>query len=147
MTPDEFRHMGHQVIDWIADYRATIEARPVQPRVEPGVLKKQLPSDPPQEPQPFTDVLRDVEDLILPALALAGGGLQTGGKPLVVYCSEQAHSSVDKAALLAGFGRAYVRKIEVDPYYAMRPEALSVAIEADIAQGRVPCAVVATTGT
>ena len=38
MTPDEFRHLGHQVIDWIADYRATIEARPVQPRVEPGVL-------------------------------------------------------------------------------------------------------------
>src|SRR6185503_4025525 len=79
--------------------------------------------------------------------AMARGGLQTGGKPQVVYCSEQAHSSVDKAALLAGFGRAFVRKIEVDQYYAMRPEALSVAIESDLAQGRVPCAVVATTGT
>src|SRR6185436_13956678 len=69
MTPDEFRRFGHQVIDWIADYRATIEARPVQPRIEPGALKKQLPSDPPESPQPFTDVMADVERLILPALA------------------------------------------------------------------------------
>ncbi|HVQ27256.1 MAG TPA: pyridoxal-dependent decarboxylase, partial [Planctomycetota bacterium] len=78
---------------------------------------------------------------------LSRGGLQTGGKPLVVYCSEQAHSSVEKAALLAGFGRSYVRKIAVDESFAMRPADLLATIEADKAQGRIPCAVVATTGT
>ena len=237
MTPDEFRRFGHEVIDWIADYRATVEARPVQPRIEPGALRAKLAGDPPSEPQPFAEVLADVEKVILPALAhwqhprffgyfpcngelasvlgdylstglgalglnwqaspalteleevvtdwmrrmtglaeawqgvihdtastctlvalicareratdfdLARGGLQGGKKPLVVYCSEQAHSSVEKAALLAGFGRAYVRKIEVDQHFAMLPAALGVAIEADVAHGRVPCAVVATTGT
>jgi len=75
------------------------------------------------------------------------GGLQGGGHPLVVYTSEQANSSVEKAALLAGFGRAYVRKVGVDEHWAMDPAALSAAIEADLAQERVPCAVVATTGT
>ena len=69
MTPEEFRRFGHQVIDWIADYRATVEARPVQPRIEPGALKAKLPAEPPGEPQPFEEVLADVEKLILPALA------------------------------------------------------------------------------
>ena len=56
-------------------------------------------------------------------------------------------SSVDKAALLAGFGRANIRLIATDEQFAMRPEALQVAIEQDIAAGNQPCAVVATTGT
>jgi glutamate/tyrosine decarboxylase-like PLP-dependent enzyme len=64
-----------------------------------------------------------------------------------VYCSEQSHSSVEKAALLAGFGREYVRKIAVDAAYAMRPDALASAVAADLARQIRPCAVVATTGT
>jgi aromatic-L-amino-acid/L-tryptophan decarboxylase len=75
------------------------------------------------------------------------GGLQSEPAPLVVYTSAHSHSSVDKAALLAGFGRANVRHIAHDEAYAMRPEALAAAIEADLAAGLVPCAVVATTGT
>ena len=75
------------------------------------------------------------------------GGLQAEPRPLVVYSSAQAHSSVSKAALLAGFGRQNLRDIEVDEAYAMRPEALEAAIAADLAAGAEPCAIVATTGT
>jgi aromatic-L-amino-acid/L-tryptophan decarboxylase len=75
------------------------------------------------------------------------GGLQAEELPLVVYCSGQSHSSVEKAALLAGFGRANLRPIATDDAHAMRPELLEAAINADIAAGHRPCAVVATTGT
>lgn len=79
--------------------------------------------------------------------ALVKGGLQSLAKPLMIYTSAQAHSSVDKAALLAGFGKDNIRYIEVDATFAMRPEALAAAIEQDLAAGLQPCAVVATTGT
>lgn len=75
------------------------------------------------------------------------GGLQAQAKPLIVYVSAHAHSSVDKAALLAGFGRDNIRLIATDEQFAMRPEALREAIEQDLAAGNQPCAVVATTGT
>lgn len=78
---------------------------------------------------------------------LARGGLQAQDKPLIVYVSAHAHSSVDKAALLAGFGRDNIRQIATDERFAMIPEALQAAIEQDLAAGNQPCAVVATTGT
>nr|WP_286088919.1 DOPA decarboxylase [Pseudomonas sp. MWU13-3659] len=79
--------------------------------------------------------------------ALVRGGLQAQAKPLVVYVSAHAHSSVDKAALLAGFGRDNIRLIPTDEQFAMQPEALRAAIAKDLAAGNQPCAVVATTGT
>jgi aromatic-L-amino-acid decarboxylase len=79
--------------------------------------------------------------------SLAGGGLQGLEKPLVVYTSAHCHSSVDKAALLAGFGRANLRMVAVDERYAMRPDALAAALRSDLEAGRHPCAIVATTGT
>ena len=44
MTPDEFRAFGHQLIDWIADYRATIADRPVMAQTEPGEVTSQFPA-------------------------------------------------------------------------------------------------------
>ncbi|MCS6866674.1 MAG: pyridoxal-dependent decarboxylase [Gemmata sp.] len=79
--------------------------------------------------------------------SLARGGLQAEAQPLTVYVSTQSHSSVEKAALLAGFGRQNVRMIAVDEAFAMRTEALEDAITEDLAAGKRPCAVVATTGT
>jgi aromatic-L-amino-acid decarboxylase len=73
--------------------------------------------------------------------------MQHGAAPLVVYTSREAHSSVEKAALLAGFGREHVRRIDVDSARAMLPEALSEALERDQRAGLRPCAIVATTGT
>jgi Pyridoxal-dependent decarboxylase conserved domain len=79
--------------------------------------------------------------------SLTRGGLQSEEHPLVVYVSKHAHSSVDKAALLAGFGRANVRAIDVDASFALRGDVLERAIADDRAAGRIPCAIVATTGT
>ncbi len=79
--------------------------------------------------------------------ALARGGLQAERSPLAVYVSDQSHSSVDKAALLAGFGRDTVRLVPCDAAYAMRPDALEAMIVADRAEGLLPTAIVATTGT
>ena len=237
MTPEEFRRFGHRVVDFIADYRAGIGSRPVMSPVEPGALKAQLPKAPPEAPESFEAVLRDVEALLLPGLshwqsprffgyfpsngelssvlgdtlstglgvlglswqsspalteleevatdwfrqmvglsaswsgviqdtaststlvalicarekssgyALARGGLQTPEPTLVVYVSAMSHSSVEKAALLAGFGRENVRAIPVDASYAMRADALREAIRTDVGAGRKPCAIVGTSGT
>jgi aromatic-L-amino-acid decarboxylase len=236
MTPEEFRRHGHAVVDWIADYRSRVATLPVMAAVEPGALRAALPTEPPEHAEPFEEVMKDLDRLIVPALthwqhpdffgffpsnaelssvlgdfvstglgvlglswqacpalteveqvaadwlrrmlglsdtwsgviadtaststlvalicareratgfALARGGL-SGEAPLSVYCSEYSHSSVEKAALLAGFGRSHVRKIAADSRYAMSTDALGEALAADRAAGVVPCAVVATTGT
>jgi aromatic-L-amino-acid decarboxylase len=78
---------------------------------------------------------------------LARGGLQAEAAPLVVYVTANSHSSVEKAALVAGFGRENVRVVAHDDHGAMRPAALAGAVAEDRAAGRQPCAVVATTGT
>jgi aromatic-L-amino-acid decarboxylase len=76
-----------------------------------------------------------------------GHGMQHGAAPLVVYTSGEAHSSVEKAALLAGFGRAHVRKIAIDGARALSIPALRAAIDADVGAGLRPCALVASCGT
>jgi aromatic-L-amino-acid decarboxylase len=68
MTPDEFRRHGHRVIDWIADYRARIEQLPVLSAAAPGDVRRQLPADPPEQPEPFDAVLLDIDQTILPGL-------------------------------------------------------------------------------
>jgi aromatic-L-amino-acid decarboxylase len=73
--------------------------------------------------------------------------LQGEGRPLVIYTSSQSHSSVDKAALMAGFGRANIRAVPVDEHFALLPEALEDAVRTDESKGLKPCAVVATVGT
>lgn len=68
MTNDEFRRYGHAVIDWLADYYEQLEDLPVQSRVAPGDLKRKLPSRPPEQGEAFDAVLKDMNDLILPAI-------------------------------------------------------------------------------
>jgi aromatic-L-amino-acid decarboxylase len=237
MTPDEFRCVGHQLIDWIADYRTRVADMPVMAQTAPGDVKAQLPASPPELPESFDGVFRDLERIIVPALShwqhprffgyfpsnvalasvlgdylstglgvlglswqacpalteleevvtdwvrqmvglsgawsgviqdtastctllallcarerssnfsLSRGGLQGEQQPLIVYTSRQSHSSVEKAALLAGFGRHNLRLIDHDAEYAVCPQALEAAIRSDRAAGRTPCAVVATSGT
>lgn len=67
--------------------------------------------------------------------------------PLRVYCSEQAHSSIEKGALALGFGQKGVVKIATDGELRMRPDALAGAIARDRAGGVLPVAIVATAGT
>ncbi|GIW31042.1 MAG: aromatic-L-amino-acid decarboxylase [Meiothermus sp.] len=236
MSPEEFRRLGYQLIDFIAEYRASLEALPVMSQASPGSIKALFPASPPaqavglagvqeklralfpglthwQSPNfyawfpsnaPLSSVLADlvatglgqtgitwqaspalteVEEVMtdwlrqmfglpdyfqgviqdtastgtLVALLTARewatdqsqdrGGLQAEARPLTVYVSDQAHSSVPKAALLAGFGRENLRLIETDQDHAMRADLLEAAIRRDLAEGRKPCAVVAAVGT
>jgi len=238
MGPEEFRAAGHELIDWIADYRARIPQLPVQAQVGPGEVAAKLQGRAPEEAEAFGRVLADLEDVVVPGvtqvqhpryfgwfpsnaslssvlgdLAASGlgalgitwqsapalteveevvvewlreltglpqswkgviqdtastgclvallaareratgygearGGLQAEGAPLTVYTTRHAHSSVQKAAVLAGYGQDNVRLVDADPVtYAMSPGALAEAVEADVAGGRRPAAVVATVGT
>jgi aromatic-L-amino-acid decarboxylase len=237
MNPEEFRSAGHRLIDWIADYRASVESRPVMAQTAPGAIKAKLPASPPAHPESFDAILEDLDHIVVPGIttwqhprffgyfpsnallssvlgdyvssglgviglawqsspalteveevvidwmrqmlglssawsgvindtaststlvallcarerashfSLSRGGLQAEDQPLIVYTSSQSHSSVEKAALLAGFGKQNVRVVAHDSDYAMRADALADAIVDDIRKGRRPCAVVATTGT
>ena len=66
---------------------------------------------------------------------------------LRIYCSNQTHSSIDKAVIALGFGQESLRKIESDETYRMMPDALAAAITSDRAAGWQPVAAVATIGT
>jgi len=239
MTPAEFRQAGHELIDFIADYRERVTRGefPVMARIAPGALRAALPKSPPTGAESFEAIRRDLDALILPACthwqdprfhgyfpsnglnaavlgdlvstglgqlglnwqaspalteleevcldwwrqmlglserwsgviqdtastatfialvcareratnhAAVRGGLQAEQRPLMVYVSTQAHSSVEKAAMLAGFGRDNLRAIPVDADFDLRPGALASAILEDRAAGREPCAIVATSGT
>jgi aromatic-L-amino-acid/L-tryptophan decarboxylase len=250
MNSSEFRRHGYALIDWIAEYLDHPERYPVLPRVAPGDVRAALPRDAPERGEPFDDIFRDFERVLVPALthwnhpgffayfaisavepailaellsaalnqqamlwrtspaateleevtldwlrrllglpdtfegviydtasistlhALAAArerlvpgvreyGLagrtqsRTGVEPvcqtafgqLRVYCSDQAHSSVDKAVMLLGLGHRSLTRIQCDDEFRMRPDALRAAIEQDVADGHRPIAVVATFGT
>ena len=68
MSTEEFRRYGHELIDWIAGYNERIEELPVLSQIEPGDLKAQLPSAPPEHGQPMPDIIADIDRLIVPAL-------------------------------------------------------------------------------
>ncbi len=74
---------------------------------------------------------------------------RTRGTPpgLVVYASEQAHSSVEKGTIAVGIGQDNFRKVPVDAEFRMNPDALAALIERDLAAGLRPCCVAATVGT
>jgi aromatic-L-amino-acid decarboxylase len=84
-----------------------------------------------------------------PELRMREDGMS--GRPemprVVIYCSEEAHSSVDKAAMTLGFGLSGLRKIPTDDRMRMDAKALATTVEADRRAGAFPLAVVATVGT
>ncbi len=237
MNSDEFRRLGHALIDWIADYREGLASRPVMSQVEPGEIRARFPKSPPQEGGRMDEAIAALERHVLPGIThwnhprffayfpsntayasilgdlVSSGlgvqgmswqtspaateveevmmdwlrqmlglsdawtgviqdtastatltallcarervsgfaqnrrGLQGEEKPLVVYASEEAHSSVEKAALLAGFGKEYLRLIPSDDEGALRIDLFEQAIEADLAASLRPAAIVATVGT
>lgn len=80
------------------------------------------------------------------ARAMQGRPAEDGHK-VVAYCSDQAHSSVKKATMVAGVHHLRVLPTHAKDGYALQPEALEAAIQADLAAGLIPCYVVATIGT
>ena len=238
MDPEELREQGRAVIDRIADYLAHPERVDVLPSLRPGDVRRELPSEAPEKPEPFDAILADYDRLIVPntthwnhpgffayfgitgsgpgilgeALAAAlnvnamlwkSGPAQTEleevtlgwlrkllGLPqsfhgvindtassstlyalaaareaadlqvrerglagrddlprMRVYCSEEAHSSVDKAVITLGLGAENVVRVETDDAFRMHPEALERVIHEDRRRGFHPLAVVATVGT
>ena len=109
-------------------------------------------------PPGFVGVIQDTASTATLVALLSARERATGGRtgasglaatdaPLAVYASAEAHSSVDKGVKLAGYGLDHLRHIETDETYAMRPDALARALEADRAAGVQPACVVATVGT
>lgn len=68
MTPEEFRRAGHELIDWIADYRECIPTLPVRAQVEPGEVRSALPANPPQTKESFAQLLSDLEEIVVPGV-------------------------------------------------------------------------------
>jgi len=109
-------------------------------------------------PDHFTGVIQDTASTatlvaLLTARERATGyaagtaGLSAGGRSLTVYASREAHSSVDKAVKLAGYGLDHLRRVRTDAAFALRADDLERAITADREAGHFPACVVATIGT
>jgi aromatic-L-amino-acid decarboxylase len=77
-------------------------------------------------------------------LGLAG---RSDVPPLMLYVSDQAHSSLEKAAIAAGLGRRNLRRIATDDRYAMDARALARQLRSDLETGALPAMVCATVGT
>ncbi|CAF0734803.1 unnamed protein product [Didymodactylos carnosus] len=243
MDSDQLILSGQMMLKFVADYWRTIENRSVLPSVQPGYLQPLLPSQAPEEPEQFSQIINDLESTImqgvthwqspyfyayyptansyaaicgdilsagiacvgfswiaspsctelevivmdwlvkalnLPEFFLStgnGGGVIQGtaseavlvavlaarsrvlnrmqekdssitlGKlldKLVVYCSDQAHSSVDKAVLIVG---CKLRKIVSDNNCSIKADQLEQAISDDRAKDLIPFCLVATLGS
>jgi aromatic-L-amino-acid/L-tryptophan decarboxylase len=68
MSPEEFRKIGHQLIDWTADYLQNIENFPVLPSVTPGEIKNVLPKIPPKNGERFDNIIEDLNKIIIPGV-------------------------------------------------------------------------------
>lgn len=102
-------------------------------------------------PEGFTGVIQDTASTatLVAVLTAREEAIRRHGPAarLALYASEEAHSSVPKAARLAGFPTDRVRQIPTDDAFALRPDLLQRAIAADLGAGLVPACVVATVGT
>ena len=68
LTPDAFRRLGYQAVDWVARYMEEVSQKPVLSNVEPGALRAQLPPHAPEEGESFDAVLADLDRLIMPGI-------------------------------------------------------------------------------
>lgn len=105
-------------------------------------------------PEEFFGLIYDTASVstmhaIAAAREMADPDVRTRGASsgLVIYTSEQSHSSVEKGSIALGIGQENVRKVPVDTEFRMRPEVLAEMVAADVAAGRRPFCVVATVGT
>jgi aromatic-L-amino-acid/L-tryptophan decarboxylase len=68
MTPEQFRQHGHEVVDWIADYWSRVGTLPVRSQVSPGEVRATLPPSAPEQGEPFSAVLADLDRVVLPGV-------------------------------------------------------------------------------
>lgn len=91
--------------------------------------------------------LAAAREQFVPDVRKAGLAGRAAIKGVRVYCSEHAHSSVDKAVILLGLGHDALVRIPADAEFRLQPSALAERIRADRAAGQIPIAVVATVGS
>ena len=68
MTPDEFRRHGHEVVEWVAAYMERVGSLPVAAQVEPGDVRARIPDAAPEHPEPFSALLADLDEVVLPGI-------------------------------------------------------------------------------
>lgn len=68
MDTEEFRVRGKEMVDYICTYMNTLRTRRVTPSVEPGYLRAALPSEAPEYPEGWDEVMKDVENKIMPGV-------------------------------------------------------------------------------
>jgi len=67
-SPEEFRRQLHELADWIADFRQTLGSLRVAPNDKPGAILAALPAEPPEEGEPFQEILGDIDRVIVPGM-------------------------------------------------------------------------------
>jgi aromatic-L-amino-acid decarboxylase len=65
----EFRQQAHQLVDWIADYLENIDQRPILSELKPGEILAQLPESAPEQPEPFSELVADLDRVVVPGLS------------------------------------------------------------------------------
>jgi aromatic-L-amino-acid decarboxylase len=68
MDPEAFRANGHALVDWLADHMGRVDQLPVMAQVAPGEIAARLAGHAPEEPEPFADLIRDLDDVVLPGI-------------------------------------------------------------------------------
>ncbi len=68
MNIDEFRRRGHETVDWMADYMERVEDYPVLSQTSPGDVSRQLPPSAPEEGEPYNEIMRDLDSVIMPGI-------------------------------------------------------------------------------
>jgi aromatic-L-amino-acid/L-tryptophan decarboxylase len=68
MTPDEFRKHAHELVEWMAGYMENVEKYPVKSAVKPGEIFKRIPGTPPLQPESFSSLMKDLEEIIMPGI-------------------------------------------------------------------------------
>ena len=81
MSPEEFRQAGHQLIDWIADYRQEIEHKPVRSQVKPGDVRRSFDNDAIDEVTDFKDLLESLEERVVPGVTQVQSPMHFGWFP------------------------------------------------------------------
>jgi aromatic-L-amino-acid decarboxylase len=69
MSNEEFRRHAHQLVDWIGDYLEAIADSPILPNLKPGEILAQLPEHAPEHPEPFSELIADLERVVVPGLS------------------------------------------------------------------------------
>ena len=68
MSATEFKEIGYRMVDWLGEFRERLDTLPASSQVEPGWVRSQLAVNAPQSPEPWDEILSDLDEVIVPGL-------------------------------------------------------------------------------